>query len=263
MERIFVAHKPVPSSLTVVNKPGGAGGIAYNYVNQHAGDAHYLLIGTPGLLTNHILGRIKMSHADFTPIASLVNDYVVFAVNANSPVKTGKDLVERLKKDPQSIVLGLVGFGNHNHIAVSLVLRTAGGNVRDIKTVTFKGSSEAVIALLGGHVDLVATAAGNAAVHIATGKLRVVGVAAPRRFGGVLADVPTWKEQGMDVVMGGWRALVGPKGLTARRSRTGRTYCARQPLPRNGKRIWRKTTGPTISSPARSSAKTWKRITPP
>ena len=215
VERILAAHKLVGASLTVVNKPGGGSSIAFNYVNQHAGDAHYLLIGTTGLLTGHIMGTNKMSYADFTPIASLFNDYVVFAVNANSPVKTGKDLIERLKKDPKSVALGVVAVGSHNHVAVGLVLRAAGGNARDLKTVTFKGSAESLTALLGGHIDLVATAAGNAYPHVAGGKLRAVGVAAPQRFGGALADVPSWKEQGIDVVYGGWRALMGPKGLTA------------------------------------------------
>jgi putative tricarboxylic transport membrane protein len=213
VERILTAHKLVPSSLTVVNKPGGGGRLAFAYVDQHAGDPHYLLIGTTGLLTGHIMGTNKMSYMDFTPIASLFNDYVVFAVNASSPIKTGKDLVERLKKDPKSMTLGVVAVGSHNHLAVGLVLKAAGGNPRDLKTVAFKGSSESIIALLGGHIELVPTAAGNAYGHVATGKLRVLGVAAPQRFGGALAHVPTWREQGIDVVMGGWRALVGPKGL--------------------------------------------------
>lgn len=215
VERILNAHKLVATSLTVVNKPGGGGRLAFAYVDQHAGDPHYLLIGTTGLLTGHIMGTNKMSYMDFTPIASLFNDYVVFTVNANSPVRNGNDLVERLKKDPKSMAMGVVAVGSHNHVAVGLVLKAAGGNPRDLKTVAFKGSAESITALLGGHIELVPTAAGNAYGHVATGKLRVVGVAAPQRFGGALAHVPTWREQGIDVVMGGWRALVGPKGLTA------------------------------------------------
>jgi putative tricarboxylic transport membrane protein len=215
VERILAAHKLVGASLAVVNKPGGGSSIAFNYVNQHAGDAHYLMIGTTGLLTGHILGTNRMSYGDFTPIASLFNDYVVFAVNAASPYKTGRDLVEQLKKNPKSVALGVVAVGSHNHVAVGQVLKAAGGNPRDLKTVAFKGSSGSITALLGGHIELVPTAAGNAYGHVATGKLRVVGVAAPQRFGGALAHVPTWREQGIDVVMGGWRALVGPRGLTA------------------------------------------------
>lgn len=215
VEQILVSNKLVSVPLTVVNKPGGGGSIAFTYVSQRPGDAHTLLIGTTALLSNHITGRSKLSHTDFTPIASLFNDYVVFAVNANSPIRTGKDLIDRLKKDPQSVSIGFAtALGSHNHIAAGLLMKAIGGNARDLKAVAFKGSSEAITTLLGGHIDLVTTAAGNAAGHVAAGRMRVIGVAAPKRFGGALANVPTWKEQGVDLVFGGWRAIMAPKGLT-------------------------------------------------
>lgn len=216
VERILTEKKLVNATLTVVNKPGGGSSIAFTYVNQRAGDGHTLLIGTTALLSNHIVGLSKLSYQDFTPIASLFNDYVVFAVNAESPIKTGKDLAERLKKDPNSVATGFATtLGSHNHVAAGLLVKALGGNARELKAVAFKGSAEAITALLGGHIDLVTTAAGNAAPHVATGRMRVVGVAAPRRFGGALAAVPTWKEQGVDVITGGWRAIMGPKGLSA------------------------------------------------
>jgi putative tricarboxylic transport membrane protein len=216
VERALVENKLVPTSISVVNKPGGGSSIAFAFVNQRAGDPHTLLVGTTALLTNHITGRSKLSHKDFTPIASLFQDYVVFAVNAKSPIKDGKDLVTRLKSDPHSIAIGFAtALGSHNHIAAGLLMKAIGGNVKDLKPVAYKGSSEAVTNLLGGHIDLVTTAAGNAAGHVAAGRLRVVGVAAPRRLGGALADVPTWKEQGVDLVYGGFRSIVGPKGLSA------------------------------------------------
>src|SRR4030065_568465 len=64
---------------------------------------HTLLVGTTALLTNHIPGRSKLRHTDFTPIASLFNDYVVFAVNANSPIKTGKELAAKMQEDPHTL----------------------------------------------------------------------------------------------------------------------------------------------------------------
>lgn len=214
VERTLVENKFVPSTISVVNKPGGGGSIAFTFVSQRTGDPHTLLVGTTALLTNHITGRSKLSHKDFTPIASLFQDYVVFVVNANSSIKDGKDLVAKLKSDPQSIAIGFAtALGSHNHIAAGLLMKSIGGNVRDLKPVAYKGSSVAITNLLGGHIDLVTTAAGNAAGHVAAGRLRVVGVAAPRRFGGALADVPTWKEQGVDLVYGGFRSIVGPKGL--------------------------------------------------
>ena len=219
VERVFTQMKLVPTSVTVVNKPGGGSNIAFTYVQQHAGDPHVLLVGTPSLLTNHITGLSKLHHSDYTPIASLFNDYVVFAVNAASPIRNGKDLAERLKKDPKSVSIGFATtLGSHNHIAAGLFMKAIGGNARDLKVIAHKGSAEAITNLLGGHIDLVTTAAGNIAAHIAAGKLRVVGVAAERRFAGTLADLPTWKEQGVNLVFGGWRAILAPKGLTPQQS---------------------------------------------
>ena len=216
IEKLLNELKLVPTSLTVVNKPGGGGNIAFNYVNGHAADAHYLMVGTTAMLFNHILGASKMNHSDFTPIASLFNDYVVFAVHPASPFKTGKELTERLRKDPQSISLGFAtALGSHNHVAAGLLMKAIGGNARELKPVAFKGSAEAVVALMGAHLELVTTAAGNVAGHVQSGKLRVVGVSADKRLPGVLANVPTWKEQGINLVYGGWRSIVGPKGLSA------------------------------------------------
>jgi putative tricarboxylic transport membrane protein len=139
----------------------------------------------------------------------------VFAVNADSPIRTGRDLIERLKKNASSVSTGFATtLGSHNHIAAGLLVKAVGGNARDLKAIAFKGSAEAITAVLGGHIDLVTTAAGNAAPHVAAGRMRVIAVAAPKRFGGILASVPTWKEQGVDLVFGGWRAIMGPKGLT-------------------------------------------------
>jgi len=216
VEKLLNDLKLVPTTLSVVNKPGGGGNIAYAYMNQHVADGHYLLVGTTALLSNHIVGSSKLNYSDFTPIASLFNDYVVFAVNANSPIKTGKDLVEQLKSKPQSIAIGFATtVGSHNHIAAGLLMKTAGGNARDLKPVAFKGSAEAVTALMGDHLQLVTTAAGNVAAHVQSGRLRVVAVSADKRLPGALANVPTWKEQGVNLVYGGWRAIMGPKGLSA------------------------------------------------
>lgn len=215
MERILLAHKLVNTTLTVVNKPGGGGSIAYTYISQHPGDPHYLGVSSINLLTNAITGASTLRPPDFTPIASLYNDYAVFAVNVNSPIKTGKELADRLRKDPKSLAIGFANaFGSSRHIASALFMKELGGNARDLKVVVFKGSAEAITALLGGHLDVVVAGAVNANAHVAGGRMRVVGAAAPQRLGGQLAGAPTWKEQGVDLVYGNWRAILAPKGLT-------------------------------------------------
>jgi putative tricarboxylic transport membrane protein len=216
IERVIQDKRLLNATLTVVNKPGGGNAMTMNYLNLHMGDAHYLMIGTPTILTNHIIGASALNYTDFTPVASLFNEYIVFAVKTDSAIKTGRDLAERLKKDPKSVSIGFAtALGSHNHIAAGLLAKAIGGDVRALKVVAFKGSSEAIAALLGGHIDLVTTAAGNVADQVEAGKLRIVGVAANQRLPAPYAGVPTWKEQGINVVFGGWRSIMGPKNMTA------------------------------------------------
>jgi putative tricarboxylic transport membrane protein len=215
IERTFVGDKVVPTSVAVVHRPGGGNQIAYAYVTQHAGNPHYLLMGTSTLITSHAMGTSKISYADFTPIASIFNDFVVLTVNAASPLQTGKDLIARMKSDSQSMPLGFSSVvGNHHHIIAGLFMKGIGASPRDLKIVVFKGSAESLTALLGSHIELVSTGAGNAAPHMAAGKLRILGVSSGQRLPGTMATVPTWKEQGLDLVYGSWRSIVGPKGLT-------------------------------------------------
>ncbi|ABR89757.1 tricarboxylate binding receptor [Janthinobacterium sp. Marseille] len=215
IEQTVVRKKLLSTTMTVVNKPGGGGNLQLNYLVQRKGDAHYLMVTTPTLLTNQLTGNSALGYNDFTPIASVVDDYVVYVVNADSPIKTGKDLVDRLKKDPRSITIGFsTTLGSHNHIAAGLLAKTVGVDPKGLKVVAFKGGGEALTTLLGGHIDLVTTAAGNVAPHVESGKLRVVAVASDQRLPGVMAQVPTWKEQGVNLVWGNWRTIMGPKGLT-------------------------------------------------
>lgn len=215
LERIMLANKLLPVTLSIQNKAGGGGAIAYTYVQQRAGDPHILVVAGPAILTNHIVGSTPLRHSDLTAVASLFDDYTVFAVNANSNIKSGKDLIERLRKDPKSVTIGFSPLlGSHNHIAAGVLMKTIGGSARDLKVVAFKGSADAVTNLLGGHIDLVTTAAGNVAPHVAAGRLRVVGITSAQRFPGAFAGVPTWKEQGADFTFGAWRAIFAPKGLT-------------------------------------------------
>ena len=215
MERILGAQKLVPTTLTVINRPGGGGSIAYTYVAQRAGDPHYLAIGSSNLLSNHIVGSSTLTQHDFTAIAQLYEDYAVFAVRTESPLRTGKDLAERLRKDPGKVIIGFANtFGGSRHVAAGLLVKGVGSNVRDLKPVVYKGSAEAITNLLGGHIEVVVVGAANTVAHVGAGTMRVIGVAGPQRFtSGVLATAPTWREQGVDVVYGNWRAIYAPKGL--------------------------------------------------
>jgi putative tricarboxylic transport membrane protein len=216
IQKILQDQRLVEVAATVVNKPGGGGTIAQAQLNQRAGDAHVWEITATSLLTNHITGKSALGHKDFTPIAMLSDEYIGFLVRQDSPLKDGRDLLNLLKADPESLPIGIAtAAGNTNHIAAGLAAKAAGGDVKKLRVAVFGSGGEAMTALLGGHVGLVATPSANAIPHLQSGRMRVLAVAAPARLEGALAAVPTWKEQGENIIVANWRPVIGPKGLSA------------------------------------------------
>ncbi|MGH8617822.1 MAG: tripartite tricarboxylate transporter substrate binding protein [Burkholderiales bacterium] len=214
MQRIIQTGQLVETSTTVLNKAGGGGALAYNYINQHSGDGHFWLVTSGTLLTSYLSGQSPFPHTDFTPLAILFTEYAAFAVREDSPIKTGKDLLSRLKGDsPLSIAIS-PGLGNANHIAMAMAVKAAGGDVKKLKIVVFNSSPETMTALLGGHVDVAISPASPMLPFITSGKARAIAVSSAQRLGGALANVPTWKEQGVDAVFGNWRGVLGPKGMS-------------------------------------------------
>jgi len=98
--RILTQHKLVDVPVNVVNKPGGSGTIGLNYLNQHSGDGHYIVVATTGSITNHIMGLIPYNHTGFTPLAMLFDEYLAVIARVGSPIKSGRELIDRLRKDP-------------------------------------------------------------------------------------------------------------------------------------------------------------------
>jgi putative tricarboxylic transport membrane protein len=216
MQKVLQDHHLIDVTSTVVNKPGGGSTISLAYLNQRAGDAQVWEISATSLLTNHITGKSSYGYKDFTPVSMLYDEYIGFLVRADSPLKTGKDLLNALKTSPESLPIGIAtSSGNTNHIAAGLAAKLAGGDVRKLKVVIFGSGGESMTALLGGHVAVVATPAANAIPHMQAGRMRVLAVAAPARLEGALSTVPTWMEQGANIVVTNWRPVIGPKGWTA------------------------------------------------
>jgi putative tricarboxylic transport membrane protein len=107
VQRIFQERRLVDVTVAVVNRPGGGGSIAQAYLQQHAGDAQYLEISATSLLTNHITGKSAYSHKDYTPIVMLSDEYIGFLVREDSPLRTGKDLLEALRSGTDSLPIGI------------------------------------------------------------------------------------------------------------------------------------------------------------
>ena len=214
MQGIMQERRLVDVTTTVVNKPGAGMAVGMSYLTQHPGDPHFLLITSVGFLTNHITGRSQHSHLDVEPVALLFEEYVAFAVLPDSRLKTGKDLIAALKADAGSISTAMAsGAGNHNHLSLAGVTRQAGGDPKKLKIVAFPSGGNAMTALLGGHVDMVVAPAATLLPQLQQGALRMIAITAPTRQEGALAAVPTWREQGTDVVLSNWRVILAPRGV--------------------------------------------------
>ncbi len=213
LQKIWQDKAMLGVSSTVVNRVGGGGTIAWNYLAQHARDPHYVQIASPTILTNRMLNPSAHDYRDFTPLALLGMQYLVIATRVDAPLKSGRELMERLKRDPGSLTFGVNSAGSNLHMFVAALAQAAGVDPKKTKVVVFQGA-ELMTAALGGHVELISTVTSNVLPHVQAGKLRILGVGAPRRLSGALADVPTWKEQGVDVLASNWASVVGAKGLT-------------------------------------------------
>jgi len=211
VHKLWTELKLLPVASSVANRSGGEHIVAYTYVQQRAGDPHYLgLMSTP-MLVNPIGGRTQLTHNDFTPIAYLITEPMVAVVRADSPIQTGKDLVEALKKNPGELSIALTSNGHR--ISIGLPLQRAGVNVKAVRMPAFKGGGETTTAVLGGHADVQITSVSTSVPHVTGGQMRAVAVSSTRRLGGVMASVPTWQELGYQS-SGSWKGIVAPKGLT-------------------------------------------------
>jgi putative tricarboxylic transport membrane protein len=216
IQRLWQTRGLYEGPVTVVNKPGGGNLIAWSYLNQHAGNGHYQMIGNFNVLLSRAIGQSPYAHTDYTWVAMLFDEFFAVSVRTDSPIGTGRDLTARLLKDPGALAIGVsTSIGGANHLSAALALQRAGVDPRRVKFVAFKGSAESVTALLGGHIDAVATAVSAVVPHVRNGQLRTIAVSSPQRLGGALASVPTWAEQGIKGTMTNFRAVIAPKGTDA------------------------------------------------
>ena len=213
IQDLWQRNQLVSATMTVQPRPGGGGALAWSYVSQRTGDGHFLAISGPTLLANDILKVGTLRYQDVTPIAQLFTEYGAFAVNANSAIKTGKDLALALAGPKPPSVAIAPGQGSSSHVALLRLARAARIDPGHMTIVPFKGANESVTAVLGGHVDVVIATMSVLDSQLESGKLRAIALAAPQRLTGPYAAIPTWREQGLDVVEGNWRGVVGAKNL--------------------------------------------------
>jgi len=214
IQGIVQKYRLLEVPVNVVNRPGGNGTLALNQLNGQPGDPHTLLITTSAVISNHITGLAEYRYTDFTPIALLIGDNYGINVRAGSPIRSARELLDRVRKSPEAISFGVSSVGGTNYTSLVAALKKGGIEVRRVKIASFAGGGQISMQLLGGHVDAINTGLGNMVDHLRQGKMRTLVISGPRRMGAPFADVPTWREVGVDVSLLGWRGILGARGLT-------------------------------------------------
>ncbi len=206
----------VTTPINVLNKPGGGQSVAFAYLNTHPGNPHFLGLASSSWLTTVAASRGTVTPRDLSPVIKLLDEYQMYFVRADSSIKSARDIVERLRKDSASVTFGIsTAAGNPIHISIAEIARLAGADPTKLKVVVFNSGTDTAIQVAGGHLDIGVQSPGSALQLTQSGKLRFLGVAGPRRHGGVLANIPTMREQGVDVTANVFYTIFGPKGLDA------------------------------------------------
>ena len=208
------------ATVTYDNKGGAAGALGLApFLAGAKGDANALMVMGSVMLGGIITGKPPVKLEAATPIARMTTEYNVFVLPANSPHKTMADVIAQLKKDPGSVKWGGGSRGSTEHIAAAMIAREAGVDPAKINYVAFRGGGEATAAILGGNVTVGGSGYSEFAEYIATGKMKPIAVTSAQRLASI-KDVPTLKEQGINVEIGNWRGVFGGPGITPAQRKT-------------------------------------------
>jgi putative tricarboxylic transport membrane protein len=200
-------HGGTPMRISYL--PGGIGAVAWHaLVSQRRAEPDTLVAFSGGSLLNLAQGKFgKAKAGDVRWVAALGADYGMIAVRADSPYHTLGELVTAIKRHPDQVLIGVSGtIGSQDWLKIALVVKVAGVDPKALRFVALEGGGEAFTAMQAGYVQVVSGDASEATLYSADGKSRVLAVLSEQRLPGVLAKVPTAREQGYDVV---WPVIRG------------------------------------------------------
>jgi putative tricarboxylic transport membrane protein len=201
------------SGIQVVNIPGAGGTIGLaQFVSSKEGQSNALMIGGLVMLGAILTNQSPVTLEQVTPIARLTGEYEVIVVPASSEIQTIDDLIAQFKEDPQSVSWGGGSAGGTDHMLVGLIAKEVGVDPSGINYVPFAGGGEALASILGGHVTAGVSGYQEFAGQIETGDLRALAISSAERL--EVGNIPTLKEQGVDVELTNWRAVFAPPGIS-------------------------------------------------
>lgn len=198
------------AQVTNVGGAGGAVGLP-QFVNQWKGQGNALMVAGMVMVGALITNKSPVSMTQTVPVARLTGEFEVVVVPATSPLKSMADLAAAFKADPAKVSWAGGSAGGTDHILAGMIAKAVGGDPKKVAYVAYAGGGPAQAALLGAQVTCGISGYGEFAEQIKAGKLRALGISADKRQAGI--DIPTIKEQGIDVELFNWRGVFAPPGV--------------------------------------------------
>lgn len=202
----------IAKPVQVFNVPGAGGTIGLAQLYNAKGDGNQLMTMGLVMVGAIVTNKSKVDLSRVTPLARLTGEYEVMVVPASSPYKDMKDFAAAWKSNNGLAVAG-GSAGGTDHMLLGLLAQSAGVDTKKMNYVPFSGGGEALAAVLGNQVTAAIAGYGEFEAQIKAGKLRAIGVSAPKRLANI--EAPTFKEQGFNVVLANWRGIVAPPGISA------------------------------------------------
>jgi len=237
---ILTRNKWITQPITVSNRAGGGGAIAYTYIKNKRGDPHAMMaVASLTMLTVGLRPDMQLGPEHFTPIAFLAQDPQAVMVPVDAPYKTFKEFVDAAKRDPGALAASITTPGGSGQLLVWLIEREAGTK---FKTVSFKSGSESIMQVMGGHVHFTTENISEAVSAVEAKKLRVLAVTSAQRLNTV-PDVPTLKELGYNIHMGTGRgfamaAAVPPEAAAHMEAQLEKVYRSPAWKEHTAKHLW-------------------------
>ncbi|GGG83723.1 hypothetical protein GCM10011415_37100 [Salipiger pallidus] len=198
------------ATITVVNRPGAGGEVGFTELSRARPDGYTIgFINTPNILSIPIARQTRYSMDSIQAVSNVVDDAGAFNVLPNSPFTTLDELVAYAKENPGSVTYGTSGVGGDDHLAVLQFERLTGISMTH---VPFSGAADVRAAVMGGHIAMAGLNISEAASLVNEGELIALGQMGEKRWTGA-PDVPTFQEQGYDLVMGSSRGIGAPAGI--------------------------------------------------
>lgn len=196
------------------NMSGAGGGKAIGYLIETADrQENTLMVNSTPIIVRSLTNIFPYSYRDLTPVASVIADYQILAVQPDSDIKSFQDVIERFRQDPRSVkIAGGSVRGDLDHLVPAMAFRAAGEDPRQVAYVPYDAGGKALAGFLSGETELLSTGLGEAIGPHQDGQLRIIAVSAPERVA-ALPDVPTFTEQGAEFNFANWRGVFAAPGI--------------------------------------------------